>query len=384
MNFSQETSKKPVLLQLLPSLYSGGVERGTIEIAEAAAKSGFKSLVASSGGTMVNQLAEVGAEHIELPINSKNPFKIRSNVKKIKAVIDEHDVDIVHARSRAPAWSGYWAAKKAGCHFITTFHGFYSTKGLFKKCYNSVMTKGEKTIAISEFIAEHIKKNYHPNPENIAIIYRGVDLKHFDPSQITDDNIAEVKKKWQIHENNPIIFLPGRITRWKGQDFLIRAINELKDLKFYCVIAGDYSDHKTYYNELLNLAKKMGLEEKMRIVEHIEDIPTAYAASDIVVSASLEPEAFGRVAIEAQAMGKPIIATNIGGSRETIIDGKTGKLVDKNNIEDMAEALRYYLQATDKEKIAKNNRDHITNNFSLSSMCNKTISLYNEILKNNI
>lgn len=381
-----ESKKQPVLLQVLPALNTGGVERGAIDIAKAAAKAGFLSLIASSGGKLENQIKNIeGIKHITLPLNSKNPIRIFRNIAELQAIIEAYNVDIVHARSRAPAWSAYFAAKKTKRHFITTFHGIYSLNFPFKKLYNSVMTRGEKVIAITKFVANHIKENYRTPEDKIEIIYRGVDMEYFNPSRVDDERVRKLKERWRLTENWPVVFMPGRITRWKGQDFLLRALARLDiGAEYYCVMAGNSHGHGKYLKEIMNLVAVSGLQKNVRIVDAVDDIPAAYKLSDVVVSASLRPEAFGRVVAEAQAMGKPVVATDIGGSKETIIHGETGRLVDNRLTMEMAEGIRrgISLNAEKRAELAEKTRKHIAENFSLDLMCDKTIGLYKRIIDN--
>ena len=377
-----QTSSSPVLLQVLPALRSGGVERGTVEIARAAVEDGFTSLVASSGGGMVKQLEQAGARHFLLPLATKHPLHILRNSKRLEALIHEHHVDIVHARSRAPAWSAYLASKKTGCHFVTTFHGLYSQKFPLKKLYNSVMVRGEKVIAISKFIAEHIKKEYHIPENRIEVIYRGVDMDYFDPANVLAEQVETLRTQWRLTEDWPIILMPGRITRWKGQDFLLRSLTRLDNQPFYCVIVGSSEGHAKYHSELLHKIVQYRLEKNVRLVEPVDDMPAAYMLADVVVSASVRPEAFGRVIVEAQAMGKPVIATNFGGAKETVIHKETGRLVDVVTTEEMAEGLGkgISLSSERKQEMAKKNRQHVAEHFSLDSMRQNTLKLYRELL----
>lgn len=382
---TKEVSKFPVLLQVLPSLRSGGVERGTIDIARAAAKAGWISLVVSEGGAMVNQLEAAGATHITLPLETKSRMKMKINAKRLEEIIKEYDVDIVHARSRAPAWSAYWATRKTKTPFITTFHGTYGLRGLFKKRYNSVMTKGDRVIAVSNFIANHIKQNYAitaVEEQKIRVIHRGVDLNVFDPEKITTPRLLEVAGKLNLPDGVPVILLPGRITEWKGQLFLLEALKEMPHRDFYCLMAGDDKRGGAYRKKLDRMINKWKLRNCVRIVDNVQDIAAAYKLSDVVVSASTEPEAFGRVAPEAEAMGRMVIATNHGGACETVIDGKTGWLVEPNNVEQLRDALVEALSMDSdgwKER-ADNAMRFVRENFSLDKMCNDTLSLYYELL----
>lgn len=383
---SDVTTKQPVLLQVLPALETGGVERGTVEIAKAAAQAGFRSLVASSGGRMERQLANAGAEHILLPLKSKNPLQIKSNAKLLVHAIEDYGVDIVHARSRAPAWSAYRATQKTGAHFVTTFHGYYSTKGPGKKHYNSVMTKGDRVVAISRFVAEHMKKTYHVPEEKITIIHRGVDMEYFDPARVEEERVAALREKWRLMEPWPVILMPGRMSRWKGQDFLLKAASRINERQFYCVLVGDMYSHPKYVKDLRNQMITMQLEKHVRLEDTIDDMPAAYKLANVVVSASRKPEAFGRIAVEAQAMGKPVVATDIGGSKETIIHGETGRLVDSQFSSEMAEGLEkgILLGGMDQENLSQTIRAHVAQNFSMQSMCDKTLALYRELLGTNM
>ncbi|NBX03500.1 MAG: glycosyltransferase [Alphaproteobacteria bacterium] len=372
----------PVILQVLPSLKSGGVERGTIDVARAIVQAGGVALVASSGGPMAQQVTTTGATHITLPLHSKNPWTIWRNSHRIAKIVREQRVDIVHARSRAPAWSGWLAAKKMGCHFMTTFHGTYNIQNKWKQKYNAIMTRGERIIAISHFIVEHIKQNYpDASPEKIRIIHRGVDLKLFHPVSYSPQRMIALAKEWNLPDDLPLILLPGRITRWKGQDVFLQALAKLPHRNFFAVILGDDKGHSTFRSELEKFIVENDLVGHVRIARHTSYIAEAYMLSKVVVSNSLEPEAFGRVVMEAQAMGKPVIATNHGGPRETMIDGETGWLVTPGDANELAFALDRALNLDDEtslaiSKAAMANAQH----FSMQAMCDATLSVYKELL----
>lgn len=352
-----ELSTKPTILQVLPALEQGGVERGTLEIDNALVAAGWKSIVMSNGGRLVPQLK---GKHLKLPLNSKNPAKILLNAHFLKAVIRANNVDIVHARSRAPAWSAYLAAKQTGTHFVTTFHGTYSIQNGAKRKYNSVMTKGERVIAVSDFIREHIIKNYKIDPTKIVTIHRGADVNKFNP------DIAPLGLG--LPQGKKIVMLPGRITHWKGQHIFIEAMREIDALG---VIVGDV-ENTNYMREL-----EKTLPDNIIILPGTPDLPPVLANADVIVSASIRPEAFGRIAIEAQAMGKPVVATNIGGALETVINGKTGIYVAPNDAQAMRVAIIKLLETGNNWKTAC-----IENaaNFSTTKMCEKTLALYNEII----
>lgn len=371
-----------VVLQVLPSLVSGGVERGTIEIAKAAKAHGITPIVVSSGGHMVHQLQYAHITHITLPVSSKNPFIIWRNISRLEKIIKEHHVDIIHARSRAPAWSAYFAAKKTGIRFFTTFHGTYSIHNPLKGYYNSIMAKGEKVIAISEFIRSHIMEEYKLDEKCIEVIPRGVDLNHFSPEKVNSHRLLQILEKLKLPEDKKIILLPGRFARWKGHATLLEALVHLPKEDYFCVLAGDYNKNPSYRKELEQLIHKLHLSESVRIIGNQNDMPALYSAVNIVVSAShSQPEAFGRTIVEAQAMGKMVIATRHGGACETVIDNKTGWLVEPGNAGEMAEALLKALKLPEKQRkiMAAHAQKHIAGHFSLTKMTERTLSLYDQV-----
>ena len=371
------------VLQVLPNLGSdGGVERGAVEIAQAVVETGGRALVAAATGPKVHELNRAKAEHIDLPLHSKNPAVIYKNIARLAELIKREKVDIVHARSRAPAWSAYFAAKRTNCPFVTTFHGTYSYTGLLKRKYNSVMTLGDKVIAISNFIATHIRQNYGIPNEKVRIIHRGVDLKKFDPSVVSAERIINLAKDWRLTGGNPVVMLPGRLTRWKGQVNLIKAIAMLNRTDVRCLLVGGSQGRKDYRKELENLILKNSLEEVVRIVDHCNDMPAAYMLADLVVSASIEPEAFGRVIVEAQALGRPVVASDHGGARETMIEGKTGWLVKPGDILALSKAIDCALSLNEdaRTEFFKNGIDNVKARFSKDTMCANTLAVYNEVL----
>lgn len=377
-------SSKPTLLQVVPELISGGVERGTVEIAAAAVRAGFKSIVVSSGGPMVGQLYAAGASHIVLPLKSKNPLTIIRNAYRLRDIIKEQKVDIVHARSRAPAWSAYLATRNAPhCHYITTFHGIYGLDNNLKRCYNSVMTKGDRVISISEFVTQHIHDHYHVETDKLRLVHRGVDLDYFDPQNVHPQRIVQLASRLNIDEQHPVILLPGRITRWKGHHYVLDALNTLPHRNFTCLFVGEDKKHPNYRKELITKIQQYGLESNVKLVGTLSDMPAVYSLADIVLSASVAPEAFGRVAIEAQAMGRLLIATSHGGSQETVIPGKTGWLVEPGDVNALATAMQEALSLSkeEREQRSRETIQHIRDNFSLSTMCNKTLTIYNEMLE---
>lgn len=334
---------------------------------------------------MLPSLAYVGGEHITLPLASKNPFTIWRNAKRLEKIIRAQQVDIVHARSRAPAWSACIAAKRTGIPLVTTFHGVYGLQPKIKQKYNAVMTKGERVIAISYFVARHIAEHYQVEPSRLRIIHRGVDLTLFDPNRIVPQRMVDLVTKWRIPDDLPIIIMPGRITRWKGQHVLIEALAKLPHRHFFCLLVGDDMGHLNYRREIETRIMELGLEGHIRLGGNTTHMAETYMLADLIVAPSIEPEAFGRVPIEAQAMGRLVIATNHGGACETIIDRQTGWLVKPNNAEDLSHAIAEVLALPkqEKERIGMQAMEHVRAHFSADVMCHKTLGVYWELIGKN-
>jgi len=373
---------KKTILQVVPALISGGVERGTLEIAKKIVDSKNISFVISSGGPLVDALKKAGSEHITMNVASKNPLTILRNVSKIIKVIRDNDVDIIHVRSRAPAWSCCMAAKATGATLITTFHGIYNFKSWIKKYYNSVMTEGKRIIAVSNFVKKHIMDNYRVDESKITVIHRGVNHKAFEQKKLSAEKLSRFREKYNVPAGSKVILLPSRVTAWKGHMVLIDAINKIKDLDFYCIIAGDLAKHPGYVARIKDKIKKYKVQHRVQLFGNEPDIMALYGISDIVLSTSVEPEAFGRTIIEAQSMEKMVIATNIGGACETIINDKTGFHVAVGDCEDLANKIRHCLSiiGTDEAKtITTNARKIAQEKFSLDCMLNSTLAVYDEM-----
>lgn len=387
-----KNGKKATIMQILPSLKSGGVERGVIDVAKELQKQGYNPLVLSSGGDMTSLLNAAKIEHIKLDVKTKNPLKMFLNINKIAKIIKEKEVDLVHIRSRAPMISGYYACKKTNTKLVSTVHGPYSTgfkkesESKLKKFYNSFMIKSDAIICVSNFIKNYVIENYQDEKsgnleQKITVIPRGVDLKAFNPDSIFINRTIELAKKWGLPEDKKIILFPARITSWKGHELLIEALKLVKS-DFVCVFVGSDHGHENFRKKIEEKASQSGLEGKIKIVGTCKDMAVAYSLSNLVISASTKPEAFGRVAIEAQAMKKIIIATAIGGSLETIKDGETGFLVENNNPKEMAKAIKKALtmKEEEKNKICNNARKNIEDNFSNQKLCKSKIETYERIL----
>jgi glycosyltransferase involved in cell wall biosynthesis len=380
---SMAKADRPVVLQVLPRLVTGGAERGAVDIAVTLAEAGGTSLVVSEGGPMEYELKRGGVPHIKLPLASKNPLVMRRNIGRLVAIIEEHDIDIVHARSRAPAWSAISAAKQTGRHFVTTFHGTYGTTSTLKRYYNAVMVKGERVIANSEFIARHIRENYKVDPGLIRVIRRGVDLDRFDPERVSAERVIQLANRWRLPDGVPVVMLPGRLARWKGHSMLIEALAALGDIELLCVIVGSDQGRAAYRNELEKLILRNGLDSRVFLTGHCDDMPAAYMLADVVVSASTQPEAFGRVVSEAQAMGCPVVASDHGGAREQVVGNRTAFLYPPNDTSQLTAMIRQALalDADQRERLAKEARTHVAANFDKRHMCAATLALYQEILR---
>ena len=360
----------------------GGVERGTLEMANYIASRGWRSMVASAGGILVDDVLRGGSEHFELPLEGKSPSVITTNAFRLKKIIQDNNVSLVHARSRAPAWSAYMACRMTGTPFITTFHGTYGLQNSLKKHYNSVMVKGQKVIAISNFIADHIQANYGVPAHHIRVAHRGFDPRVFNPENVTDQQLEELWERWQVPAHTPVIVLPGRLTRWKGHEAFIRALGTMKGLSWRAVIVGGFDRKHSFYWQMQELTKQLGIDSRVIFHGNSDNMPAIYSAADIVVSASIEPEAFGRVAVEAQSMARPIIATAHGGALETVLNGKTGWLVKPCDVSKMALALTDAV-TTDLKKLRKMGaagREWVECTFTTDKMCAAEFSAYQDVL----
>ncbi len=374
-------------LQVLPALVQGGVERGAIDMAIAQVNAGWRALVASSGGPLVRELTRGGAEHITLPLDTKNPFSMKKNVERLAAVLRDENVDLVHARSRAPAWSAWKAAQDAHIPFVTTFHSSYGL-GPFglKKAYNHVMTRGARVIAISAFIRDHILAEYGIDADRVRVIHRGVDTALLDPNCVSPQRLIQLTQRWRLPDDGRVITLPGRLTSWKGHMLLIDALAELKRrqpaLKLRCIMLGQDQGRTAYRAAIMAHAAQRGVDGIVQIVDDCNDLPAAYMATDVVVSASTRPEAFGRVVAEAQAMGRPVVAPAHGATPEIILDGITGWLFTPGDAAALANALGNAL-ALDRDgrvRLADAAITRARTLFDKAEMCAKTLAVYDEVL----
>jgi glycosyltransferase involved in cell wall biosynthesis len=377
-----EREHAPVIMQVVPALNSGGVEQGVVDINAAIVKAGGHSIVVSSGGIRVREITKAGGTHITLPVHSKNPLTIAANISRLRKLIRTHNVDIVHACSRAPAWSAVRAVIGTSARYVTSFHSTYKITGSLKRLYNSSLVRGERVIAVSHYLADHIEKNYQIDPSIVRVVHRGVALERFHPNSVTPDRLIKVAKQWRVPDGAAVIMLPARLSRLKGHMFLIDALQQLQQRDYFCLFVGSTAGNEHYHRELETYIEKSGLGGAVRIVSHCEDMPAAYMLATVVVTPSLEPEGFGRIAIEAQAMGRPLIATDHGGSCETVIRDKTGWLVTPGDVQGLTAALReaLALDGGQRARLATRAMSHISAHFTNESMCAGTLDVYAELL----
>ena len=376
------------VLQVIPKLGYGGAETGCYDIAHYLPENGCKSFIVTSGGELLKFVDKNKVKVFRLPVQSKNPILILINAIILTFIILFNNISIVHARSRAPAWSCLIASKITSRKFVTTFHGTYNFKSSLKKLYNSVMVRSDLIIAGSNFIFSHIKENYSNylnQKKKLLVVFRGINVDYFDPTTKLETEEKKLLKQWEIEKDKKIILLPGRLTTWKGQEVFIEAINlvniELGYEAFYAVILGSDQGRDLYKKKLIRLSEQYRLTKQLRFIDHCKDMALAYKVSDIIVSASIEPEAFGRVSVEAQSMEKPIIASNIGGSNETVVDEKTGYLFKAGDAKSLSQKILKTLtiDETQLKLIGIEGRKNIVQKFNVEKMCFSTYSEYKRL-----
>ena len=377
------------VLQVIPKLGYGGAETGCYDIAHYLPENGCKSFLVTSGGELIKFINKEKVKLIRLPVHSKNPLIILFNTLALIFIIIFNNISIVHARSRAPAWSCFFATKVTKRKFVTTFHGTYNFNSKIKRFYNSVMVKSNLVIAGSNFIFSHIKNNYSDYldvKKRLLVIFRGINVDYFDSSTKTEVEEKQLLKEWGIEKNKKIILLPGRLTSWKGQELFLEAINlvniQLGYEAFYAVILGSDQGRDLFKKKLIRLSEQYRMTKQVKFINHCKDMALAYKVSDIIVSSSIEPEAFGRVAVEAQSMEKIIIASNIGGSNETVIDGKTGYLFENGDAKSLSEKILKILNLDEQtlKIIGIEGRKNIVSKFNVEKMCFSTYSEYKKLI----
>ena len=384
-------STKINVLQVIPKLGYGGAETGCYDIAHYLAENECGSFIATSGGELLKFVKKDKVKIIRLPVHSKNPVLIIFNALVLAIYIIFYKINIVHARSRAPAWTSYIASFLTNRVFVTTFHGTYNFKSNLKKFYNSIMLRANLTIAGSNFIFRHINENYSQylhKEKKLRVIFRGINVDYYNSKNISILKREKLKQEWNLSSNQFTILLPGRLTYWKGQEKFIESLNILIEdyniANFQAIILGSDQGRKVYKKKLINLVERYNLNNKVKFIQHCKEMPLAYSLADVIVSASVEPEAFGRVAVEAQSMGKPIVATDIGGSKETIINKKSGFLYKHDDPRELAKMLNTVIQLSQDELKSMGNegRKNITKKFDVETMCQSNLKEYKKLIKN--
>ena len=382
-------SSKLKVLQVIPKLGYGGAETGCFDIAHYLFENNCSSFLITNGGPLTKFINKKKVKYIRLPVNSKNPIIMLLNTILISVIVFFYNIDIIHARSRAPAWSCFLASKITRKKFVTTFHGTYNFKSKIKKFYNSVMLRSDLVIAGSNFIFSHIKENYKEylnNSKKFLVIFRGINIDYFDSSTTFTEDEDKLFKSWNLEVEKKTILLPGRITEWKGHEMFIEAMNkiniQLGHKSFKAVILGSDQGRDLYKKKLIRLVEQYRMNDQIKFVDHCENMPLAYKVSDLIVSTSIEPESFGRIAVEAQSMEKPIIASNLGGSKETIINNKTGILFDAGDSDDLSKKIIdfFNFDKSTIEQMGKEGRKNVSAKFNVEKMCFSTYSEYKKLI----
>ena len=382
-------SSKLKVLQVIPRLGYGGAEIGCYDLAHYLKEQKSSSFIATSGGELLKYIDKKKVKLFRLPVHSKNPLLVIINIFILTFIVLFYKINILHVRSRAPAWSCYYVSKMTRCKLVTTFHGTYNFDNSIKKFYNAIMLKSDCVIAGSNFIFSHIKEKY---PEYInkmkkfLVIFRGINIEYYDPENIKDSEKNKFYLKLNIDSNKKIILMPGRLTEWKGQEIFIEALNLLKTRygykNFVAILLGPDQGRKIYKKKLIRLIERFRLNKEVVFLENVPSMPIAYSVSNVIVSASTEPEAFGRISVEAQSMKKPIVASNIGGSKETIVDNKTGLLFQSNNPNSLSEKIDYIFRLDDTtlNLMGNNGRKNVQEKFNVEKMCFSTYSEYKKLI----
>ncbi len=370
------------MLQVLPKLDTGGVERGTVEIVQALRHADARALVASAGGRMTPWVERAGGQHVPLPLATKTPWGIWMNAWRLGHVMRAERVSVIHARSRAPAWSALLAARRTGVPLVTTYHGVYNEDLPGKRRYNAVMARGDRVIAISQHIADLLTHQHGVNPQRVRVIPRGVDPAVFNPAAVTSARMAQLAAAWRVPDGVPTIMLPARLTRWKGASVLVRALALLQRRDACCVLVGAAQGRERFAQSLAAEAQALGVADRLRLAGHCDDMPAALMLADVVVSASVEPEGFGRAVIEAQAMGRLVVATDHGGAAETVRHGDTGWRVPPGDAAALAAAIdgALALAASERDAMGVRGRASVMAGYTTAAMQAATIEVYRELL----
>ena len=378
----QRQGDAPTIVQILPAMVRGGVERGTVEIADAIQKHGGRATVISSGGPMVRHLDRLGATHYQLDVHTKNPFRWPQVRSRLKTILSRENADLVHVRSRVPAWIALPAAAALGIAMVSTVHGRFTTLSALKRIYNRKLLKADHVIAISNYVKELITMQYVGVEERLTVVHRGVDIDLFNPDNVNQTRIVNFVEGLAIPADVPVIMLPARATMWKGHRILLQALAKIKDRAFICLMIGAGDGKPAFVSELVRYGQQLGLEGRFRLTPLVDDMPAALMVADVVAMPSITPEPFGRVALEAQAMGRPVVAFAHGGATESIRHGETGWLSIPGDADSLAVALQAALALSPRKRktLATTARQHIEANFSTETMCRQTIKIYRRVL----
>ncbi len=374
--------RAPVVLQVLANLQPGGGARSAVDIARAVAETGAGSLVASAGGPLAVDLLRAGVGPVELPLDSRNPLVLKRNAGRLRHLIRERGVGIVHARGPGPAWSACRAARETGAHFLATVDRVYERSGPTRRWLTAAMARGERVIAVSQVLADHIRETYPVDPGRIRLIRRGIDLRHFDPEHVGPERLVQLARRWNLPDGVPVVMAAGARGRWAGSGLLLEALAQLRDLSFRCLLVGADEDAAARPELERGIARR-GLTQRVQLTGECADMPAAYMLTDVVVSASSEPEAFVRVIAEAQAMGRPVVATNHPGADEQVVPERTAWLAPPGEPDSVAAAIAEALALTPGERLALGHiaRDHARASFGKERMCAQTLAVYEELLR---
>lgn len=377
-------SSGPAILQIVPALDEGSGERGTIDLARHLVGCGWRALVASGSGLGADELESCGARSFQLPLDSSNPFTIRVNVRRLQRLIREHSVNLVHVRSRAPAWSAYHAARRCGVPFVTTIHGVYERdRGMFGRQDGGVMARGDRVIAVSDHVAEHVREEYGVPPERLRVIRRGIDMSRFDPAAVERSRVDAVAEQWRVPQGARLVLVP-RMAGRNDHRLVLDAIDRLKRRDFLCLIAGSFERSGRRAGEIEGLIGALGLGSVARLVGACDDVPAALMLADVVLlPADGAAEPIARLAVQAQAMGKPVILTDVGGLGETLMRAATGWLIEPDDADALADALELALTMPGevRARLAARARHFVARNFSLEQTGEATMRVYRELLE---
>ena len=385
VKFKRLSGRQPVIVQILPALVRGGVERGTVEMAQAIQAAGGHAVVISNGGPLVRRIERCGGKHIALPVHAKNPLRWPGLRRQLKTIFQAENADIVHVRSRVPAWLALTLAKSMGIATISTVHSRFTARSFLKRRYNAKLLDAGQVIAISDYVHGLITSQYIGVEDRLTVVHRGVDTDTFDPAAVSQARIINFADTVALPEDVPVIMMPARSSSWKGHHILLDALAKLKDLNFVCLFVGASDGKAGFVKDITDYAHAHGLEGRFRLTPVVDDMPAALMVADVVVMPSITPEPFGRVALEAQAMGRPIVAFAHGGAVESIEHEKTGWLATPGDVDSLAENIRAALTLKPRARnaFATHARAHINAHFSTDKMCQETLKIYRRMLAKN-